>query len=132
MAEGDALRVATVLAADADLQIRLGGPTLLDSDPHQLPDAGDVEHLERVLRKDLAVDVLHQELPLRIVARVAEGHLGQVVGAEAEELGMLGDLIGGEGSARHLDHGAELVVDLLARRLHDARHLGLENRPCLA
>ena len=29
-----------------------------------------------------------------------------------EELGLFGDLIGGQGGARNLDHGAHLVVDL--------------------
>ena len=33
---------------------------------------------------------------LDVVAAEAEGHLGQVVGAEREELGLLGDLVGGQ------------------------------------
>ena len=114
VAEGDARRVAAVLAADADLQARSRGAARLGGDPHQLSDALAVEDLERVLRQDLAVDVLQQELALRVVAAEAVGHLGQVVRAEAEELGVLGDLAGGQRPARHLDHGPELVVNLLA------------------
>ena len=47
------------------------------------------------------------------------GGLRQVVGAEAEELGFFGDLIGGQGSARNLDHGAHHVIDLGALLLED-------------
>ena len=58
---------------------------------------------------DLLVVVGIQELA-GIVPAEAEGHLGQVVGAEGEELGLLGDLISGEGSPGDLNHGAYLVV----------------------
>ena len=47
---------------------------------------------------DLLVVVSAQELA-GIVAGEAEGHLGQVVGAEGEELGLLGDLVGGQSRA---------------------------------
>ena len=40
-----------------------------------------------ILGQDALFDVLEQEVALGIVAAVAEGHLGQVVGAEGEELG---------------------------------------------
>ena len=41
-------------------------------------------------------DVGQQEAGLGVVAGVAEGHLGQVVGAEREELGYAGHLVGGD------------------------------------
>jgi hypothetical protein len=44
----------------------------------------------------------------RVVARVAERELRQVVGAEAEEVGDLGDLVGGDRRTRDLDHRADL------------------------
>src|SRR5918998_393069 len=100
MAERDALWIAAVLAADSDLEVHLRRSALLDADPHELPDPRGVEDLERVLGEHLAVDVLHQELALGVVAAVAEAHLRQVVRAEAEELGVLRDLVGGEGAAR--------------------------------
>ena len=50
--------------------------------------------------------------------------LRQVVGAEAEELGRLRDLVGGERAARNLDHRADQVVELhLLLGLHLARRL---------
>ena len=50
--------------------------------------------------------------------------LRQVVGAEAEELGRLRDLVGRERAARNLDHGADHVVELhLLLGLHVARGL---------
>ena len=54
-------------------------------------------------------------------SREAEGHLGEVVGAEREELGNLGDLVGYESCAGHFDHGADLVDHGLALFL---KHLG--------
>ena len=58
----------------------------------QLADAVDVDRLERVDRQDLLLQVRRHE-PLDVVAAEAERHLRQVVGAEAEELGLLGDLV---------------------------------------
>ena len=56
-----------------------------------------------------------------VVAREPESHLREVVGAEREELRLGGDLVGGHGAARHLDHRAHQVLDLDALLLH---HLG--------
>jgi hypothetical protein len=46
-----------------------------------------------------------------VVTRVAERELRQVVGAEAEEVGDLRDLVGGDRRTRDLDHGADLDLD---------------------
>ena len=47
---------------------------------------------------------------LDVVAAEAPGGLGQVVGAEREEVGDLGDLAGGQRGPRQLDHGADREV----------------------
>ncbi len=62
---------------------------------HELADAVLVETGERIGLVDLLVVVGAEELA-GVVAAEAEGHLGQVVGAEGEELGLLGDLVGGQ------------------------------------
>src|SRR5262245_35510084 len=80
----DRFGVAAVLAADPELEIGACRAALLDGRPHQTGD-GVVERLERVDRQDPVLDVLEQEAALGVVTAVAEGHLGQVVGAEAEE-----------------------------------------------
>ena len=49
---------------------------------------------------------------LDVVAGEAPAHLGQVVGAEGEELRRLGDLAGGQRRPRHLDHRADQRVHL--------------------
>ena len=54
-----------------------------------------------------------------VVAAEAEGHLRQVVGAEREELGLLGDLVGRQGGAGDLDHRADQVLDLRPGLLED-------------
>ena len=77
-----------MLAADAELQFRRRGAAALDREGHQLADAGLVQALERVGGEDVGLEVGVEELA-RIVAREAERHLGEVVGAEAEEVGLL-------------------------------------------
>ena len=84
------------------------------ADLDQLADALVVERDEGVVLEDAALLVVLQERA-GVVAAEAEGGLGQVVGAEGEELGRLGDLAGAQAGARQLDHGADQVLDLLAR-----------------
>ena len=62
---------------------------------------------------------VREERALHVVAGEAPAHLGQVVGAEREELRRLGDLARGQRRPRHLDHRADEGVHLdpgLARR----------------
>ena len=94
-----------MLAADAQTQVRgwsrgRSWAAILIS----LANANLVQMLERIALVDLGVVVGSQELG-SVVTAEAEGHLGQVVGAEAEEVSFLGDLAGGQGSTRDLDHG---------------------------
>src|SRR5665647_2110090 len=112
VAELDALGIAAVLAADAHLEVGPGAAAPLDAHLHELADALLVEGRERVGRPDLLLlgDVEREELA-GVVAAHAEGHLREVVGAEAEELRHFGDLVGGERRARDLDHRADQVVD---------------------
>ena len=83
-------------------------PAPLDADPDQLAHPLLVEHRERVGGQQLLLEVEGQELA-DVVAAVAERHLGQVVGAEREELGVLRDLVRDQRGPRHLDHGAHRV-----------------------
>ena len=127
MAVPDGERVAAVLAADADLEVGAGLAAQLHGHLHLLDD-DRVEGLEGVVRQDLVLDVLEKEPALGVVAAVAERHLGQVVGAEAEELGVLGDLVRDPAGPRDLDHRAELVVDLDAALGDDRGGLRLQKR----
>src|SRR5260370_4327106 len=110
--EMDRVRVTAMLAADPHLEVLPGLSALGDGNRHQPPHAVLVDRLEGVARQDLALDVADDEVPLCVVARVAERHLREVVGAKGEELRFLGDLAGDERGAGDLDHGAELVRDL--------------------
>ena len=77
----------------------------------QLADALDVEADERILR----VDALARHRCVRkragVVAADAERGLGQVVGAEREELADLGDLARHQRGARQFDHRADEIFD---------------------
>ena len=111
MAELHAHGVAAVLAADAAVQLRTNLLALLHSHLHQGTDAGLIQLGEGVVLEDLGVVVGVQELACVVTAE-AVGQLGQVVGAEAEELRFLGDLVGSQAGAGNLDHGADLIVQL--------------------
>src|SRR5215207_1311212 len=80
VAERHGARLAAVLAADADLEVRPGGATLRHREADQLAHAGLVEHLERVVGEDAAVDVARQKAP-GVVAAQAERRLREVVRA---------------------------------------------------
>ena len=86
-----------MLAADADLDVRLLGPGLLDGDIHQLANAELVERFERVRNQDVVLDIERQELVLGVFTREREAGLGQVVGTEREELGDIGQIVGPAG-----------------------------------
>ena len=97
--EGDRRRLATVLAADAEDEAGPGLPAEPGGRGDELPDAGTIQHLERVGGEDPLFNVEGQEAP-GVVAAEAIGRLRQVVRAEAEEVGVGGDLIGEECGAR--------------------------------
>ena len=120
--ELDGLRIAAVLAADAAHQARAEGTALVHADLHQLADGLGVDGLERVGVENLVPEVVAHE-GTDVITAEAEGHLGKVVRAEAEELGLTGHAVGGEGSTRDFDHRTELVVD---ERTHHGLDLGLD------
>src|SRR5215467_10847398 len=96
VAEADAGGFAAMLAADADFEIVAGFATFLDSHLHQLADAFLVEDGEWVVGEDLLVLVVLLELRV-VVARKTHGGLREIIGAEAEEFGFLGDAVSGQG-----------------------------------
>ena len=114
MAELDGRRIAAVLAADTEVHGRTGRFTHLDRHIHQFANADRVEAGERVEFVDLVLVVRGQEFA-GVVAREAEGHLRQVVRAEAEELRFLRHFVGGERRARDLDHRADFILEVALR-----------------
>ena len=95
-----------MLAAYAADQIGVALMTNLDAHLHQLGNAG-IDGCERVVGKKLLRKVLGHELRLNVIAAEAERRLSEVVGAEAEEVGLGGDFVGGNSSARQLDHSTD-------------------------
>ena len=102
-----------MLAAYAKVHTGVGGATLLDGHAHQLKYCR-VDSLEGVILQDLLVHIQRDELGLGVVAGEAEGRLRKVVGAKAEEFGVLGDLVGDHAGARQLEHRANGDVELNA------------------
>src|SRR5205823_844430 len=82
VAEADGSRLSPVLAADAHLQALPGAAPALDGDPHQVADAATVERLEGVLLEHVVLQVVREELALRVVTREPERRLREVVRPE--------------------------------------------------
>jgi hypothetical protein len=99
-----------MLAADAHFQVGPGVASLGRGHLHQQTHARLVQRGEGILLEDAVLEIGRQEV-VDVVAGDAESGLGQIVGAEAEELGIFGNLVGSEGGARQLDHGAHDVID---------------------
>ena len=85
-------RMAGVLAARASLIFGFTARAVLAGDPHERADALLVEHRERVGGQDAVGQVGRQQLRLDVVAAERVRHLREVVGAEREEVGVLGEL----------------------------------------
>src|SRR6187399_1779609 len=95
VAKRDRLRIATVLATDADLEIWSRRTSIAHRHRDQLANAALVELLERIFRQQSFLEIVWQEAP-RIVATEAERGLREVVCAERKELRFLRDLVGRE------------------------------------
>ena len=70
-----------MLAADADLQVRTGTASSVDTDFKELPDSFLVNGLERIRIEDLVAEVVAHESSY-VIAREAECHLSEVIGTE--------------------------------------------------
>ena len=100
-----------MLAADAELEVLASRAALLARHVDQLTDARRVERLERVDHQDFLRQVVGQE-GIDVVAAEAERHLREVVGAEAEEVRLLGDFVGRQRRTRNFDHRADQDIEL--------------------
>ena len=83
----------------------------------ELADTVLVDGLERVALQQTLLEIRGHHPTLDVVAAEAERHLREVVGAEAEEVGLLGDLVGAQRGARCFDHGADGDVGLVLHAL---------------
>ena len=102
-----------MLAADADFQVGVRAAPELHAHLHETSHTFLVKDGERVCLQDALMDIFRQELPC-VVTGITEGHLGQVIRTEGEELCHLGDLVSGEGCTRDFNHRANHVFHLHA------------------
>src|SRR5690606_22154282 len=100
-----------MLATNAELEVLSCFPPSHTGGLHERSNAGLVERREGILREDFVLQIVRKERA-NVIAGEPKGHLRQVVGPKAEELGVLGDFVCGEGGARNLDHGSDKVVKL--------------------
>jgi hypothetical protein len=118
MAEINAARIATVLAANSDFEIAAPCSAALDAHSDERADAFLIEGLERVVAENSLLKVIGEKTA-DVVAGKAEAGLREIVGAEGEEFGALGDLVGDDAAAGDFDHCADVIFDLDAVFFHD-------------
>src|SRR5262245_38452304 len=99
-----------MLAADAQLNLWASFLTFLDGDFHELADARLVDGSKRIACDDLQF-LIGTEKGAGIVPAHSEGGLCEVVRAETEKLSRLSNFVGGQGAARHFNHGANEVTE---------------------
>mmetsp|Transcript_10136 Transcript_10136/g.25743 ORF Transcript_10136/g.25743 Transcript_10136/m.25743 type:complete len:233 (+) Transcript_10136:62-760(+) len=116
--KGNRRGVASVFAADAELEIGPRPSPLLAGDLDELSDSDLVDRGKWVLLDDFLFHVDGEEAA-DIVAADAEAGLRKVVGAKGKEIGGLCDLVGREGRTGELDHRPDLVVDFDLAVVHD-------------
>ena len=91
-----------MLAADTALQVGTNSTSFLCSHTDELTYTVLVEYLEGIDLQNLLLQIYGEE-GSNVIARIAEGHLRQVVRTEGEELGRRGDAVGRQSSTRHLN-----------------------------
>ena len=110
MQEADRVGISAMLPADAHLEVGPSRPAALHGDAYELPDALSVDRRERRAVDDLLLDVARDDPTLDVIAGEADSGLGEIVGAEREEVGVVGDAIGDKAGARKLDHRPDIEI----------------------
>src|ERR1700682_1223362 len=118
MTESNRARLAAVLPADSQLDLRTNSSPLLNSHLYELADPLGVKNMKRIISKNTPIYVRRKE-PARIVPAQPHGSLRKVICSEREKLGRPCYLRRGEGGARQLDHRTNKVCNLLP---HAAEH----------
>ena len=100
------IRIAAVLTTDSTLKFWPYGAPVVHGHPDESPDPLSVDGLKGRHSEDSLVEIGRKEGSLNIVAAEAPGGLGEVVGAEGEEVGSFGNLPRRDRSTRQLNHRA--------------------------
>src|SRR6202451_3400064 len=95
VAELDRRGVAAVFAADSDFKTGPGLASAFDSDANQFTHAIAIDDREGILLDDAFGEIGWQDF-VDVIARETKCGLSEIIGAEAEELGFLGDLVGNQ------------------------------------
>ena len=119
-----------MLPANPRLEGRVFAPAVVHCPADQGSHPLLVDGLKGVNVQDALVQIRREERR-GIVPAEGEGHLGQVVGAEAEEVRVLGDMGGSDRRAGHFDHRADLDGHgnsrLVKHPFEHRLHVGLEH-----
>ena len=100
-----------MFTADTQMDIRASSTAMFSSPADQLADPIHIDVSERIAFIDVLVIVILEELA-SIISGEAEGHLGQIVCSEGEELSGLSKFAGIDSAARNFDHRADVIVHL--------------------
>src|SRR5665811_1319790 len=99
-----------MLAADTELDFRFFPAAEIHSDLDQLANTVHIYCLEGVVLDDSLFQIVGEELALGVIPGESQGRLGQVVGAKAEEVRVVGNMVGSESGARQLYNATHLYL----------------------
>ena len=116
--------IASVLAADPDLEIRTDASPKFNRHPHDFPHSLYVEGRERIIGENALLQVMKKESRFSVVPGDPEYRLRQIVRSEREEISRRRNFVRCEGRPRDLDHRPELIRYLLLLFLHHFQRLG--------
>src|ERR1700686_3151667 len=118
MTESNGARLAAVLPANSQFDIRTNSTPFLNSYPYEPSDAFGVENLKRIICKNTSIYVRRKE-PACIVPTQPHCGLRKIICSERKKLGRPCYFRCGKRRTRQLDHRADQIRDLLP---HAAQH----------
>src|SRR5690606_23449064 len=99
--------MATVLSADADLQVSPRLSSFRNGQSHQPSNARFVKDFEGIVLQQALLYVLREKLVFGVLAGEAECCLREVIRSKREEVGCFGKLVGRQTRPDDFDHGTE-------------------------
>lgn len=108
MTESNGARLAAVLPADSQFDVRTNSPPFFDGHTYELSYPLGVKNLKRIINKNTPIYVRRKE-PACIVPTEPHGSLRKIICSEREKLGRPGYLRRGKRGTRQLYHRANQV-----------------------
>src|SRR5689334_5452400 len=119
-----------MFTTDSDFEAWPHSAAILDGNADETSNAARIENLERIVVKDLTIDIGRQESP-GIVATEAKRRLSEIIRTEREKFRFCCNLVGRKSSTGKLYHGADQILQRLSRSSENILRSIFENGPLI-